>query len=379
MNKGYATAASLAVLAQGWALSPQAQADGFPGIAMIAPGFGYYSIDNGFDSKLKVYGTLDAFVSYHDSGHSSGTQVGGAGAWTNKLGVYARTPVATDTVLETDVEEGFNLNGNTVGQDWSSIGTLRLAVMALRSKEYGKLEFGKTYGMGTPTFADPFLASYGSPYTYLSVPAAGKGAYYLDLRPKHTVAYTTPSFHGLTLGTAASFGLDDHASEGRTLRGGGAKLQYTNNRVILLASFNRYLSDPWEDGGQLKQTANYYKSLSAFYDFGPISTSLTWQRQDVDEAGSPSTTVVTAGFIMPLGKRDLTRLVLVKRTVEFGSKDAYGAMIGYDHFFTPRLATYVHVGMISNQRNSSVTYEGTPVEKPGDDPQNLTVGVYYHF
>ena len=66
MNKGFATAASLAVLAQGWALSSQAQADGFPGIAMIAPGFGYYAIDSGFDSKAKVYGTLDAFASYHD-------------------------------------------------------------------------------------------------------------------------------------------------------------------------------------------------------------------------------------------------------------------------------------------------------------------------
>lgn len=379
MNKGYATAASLAVFAQGLAPVPAAQADGFPGIAMIAPGFGYYAIDSGFDSKLKAYGTLDAFASYHDSGHSTGTQLGGGGAWTNKLGVYARMPVATDTVLEMDVEEGFNVNGNTVGQDWSSIGALRLAVAALRSREYGKLEVGKTYGMGTPTYADPFLASYGSPYTYLALPAAGKGAYYLDLRPKHTVAYTTPTFHGWSAAGAASFGLDDHASEGRTLRGGGAKVQYTDKRLILLASFNRYLSDPWDDNGTLKQTANYYKSLSAFYDFGPFSSSLTWQRQDVDYSASPSTTVVTAGFIMPLGKRDLTRLVLVKRSVEFGGKDAYGAMVGYDHFFTPRLATYVHLGMISNQRNSAVTYAGTPVEQTGDDPQNLSVGVYYHF
>ena len=89
--------------------------------------------------------------------------------------------------------------------------------------------------MATPTYADPFLATYGSPYTYLALPAAGKGAYYLDLRPKHTLAYTSPTFSGFSLGTALSFGFDDAASAGRTVRGGGARLQYRNSRVMLLS------------------------------------------------------------------------------------------------------------------------------------------------
>ncbi|MFK2915069.1 porin [Pseudomonas sp. 3HC3] len=370
---------SLLLMIQGACLAAQAQAEGFPTIARIAPGFGYYGLDHGFDDKLKVYGTVDAFASYHDSQHHTGFKLAGGGAWTNKLGLYARKGLGPDTVVELDVEEGFNLNGKALEGTWDTVGTLRLATVALRSRTLGKLEFGKTYGMATPTYADPFLATYGSPYTYLALPAAGKGAFYLDLRPKHTLAYTSPTLSGFSLGTALSFGFDDAASSGRTVRGGGARLQYRNSRVIALASYNRYYSDPWDDGGVSRQTANDFKSLSAFYDFGPLATSLTWQRQDVDQAGTPSTTLYTFGMMTPVGELDVLRLAVMQRQVSARDKDAWGVMIGYDHFINPRWAIYGRLGMIANQRASSVTYAGTPVDQAGDNPSNISLGMYYHF
>lgn len=370
---------SLLLMIQGACLAAQAQAEGFPTLARIAPGFGYYGVDQGFDDKVKVYGTVDAFASYHDSQHHSGFKLAGGGAWTNKLGLYARKGLTPDTVVELDVEEGFNVNGKALEGTWDTLGTLRLATVALRSRTLGKLEFGKTYSMGTPTYADPFLATYGSPYTYLALPAAGKGAFYLDLRPKHTLAYTSPTLSGFSLGTALSFGFDDAASQGRTVRGGGARLQYRNSWVMLLASYNLYYSDPWDDGGVSRQTANYYKSLSAFYDFGPLATSLTWQRQDVDQAGTPSTTLYTFGVMAPVGERDVLRLAVMQRQVTAHDKDAWGAMVGYDHFITPRWAVYGRLGMIGNQRASSVTYAGTPVDQVGDNPSNVSLGMYYHF
>lgn len=370
---------SLLLIIQGACLAAQAQAEGFPSLARLAPGFGYYGVDNGFNDKLKVYGTVDAFASYHDSQHHSGYKLAGGGAWTNKLGLYVRKGLTPDSALELVAEEGFNINGKALESTWDTLGSLRLAAVALRSKSLGKLEFGKTYNMGTPTYADPFLATYGSPYTYLALPAAGKGAFYLDMRPKHTLAYTSPDFNGFTLGTALSFGFDDAASQGRTVRGGGARLQYRNSRVILLGSYNLYYSDPWDDAGDSRQTANYYKSLSAFYDFGPLSTSLTWQRQDVDQAGTPSTTLYTFGVMAPVGELDVLRLALMQRQVTAHDKDALGVMVGYDHFFTPRWAVYGRVGMIANQRASSVTYAGTPVDQVGDNPSNVSLGMYYHF
>jgi predicted porin len=370
---------SLLLMIQGVCLAAQAQAEGFPTLGRIAPGFGYYGVDNGFDDKLKVYGTVDAFASYHDSQHHSGFRLAGGGAWTNKVGLYARKGLNPDTVLELDVEEGFNVNGKALEGSWDTIGTLRLATVALRSRTLGKLEFGKTYSMGTPTYADPFLATYGSPYTYLALPAAGKGAYYLDLRPKHTLAYTSPTLNGFSIGTALSFGFDDAASQGRTVRGGGARLQYRNSRVMLLASYNLYYSDPWDDAGTSRQTANYYKSLSAFYDFGPLATSLTWQRQDVDQAGTPSTTLYTFGVMAPVGERDVLRLAVMQREVTAREKDAAGVMVGYDHFINPRWAIYGRLGLIANQRASSVTYAGTPVDQVGDNPSNVSLGMYYHF
>lgn len=370
---------SLLLMIQGAFLALQAQAEGFPALDRLAPGFGYYGVDYGFDDQLKVYGTVDAFASYHDSQHHSGYRLAGGGAWTNKLGLYARKGLSPDTVLELDVEEGFNINGKALDATWDSIGSLRLATIALRSRTLGKLEFGKTYSMSTPTYADPFLATYGSPYTYLALPAAGKGAYYLDLRPKHTLAYTSPNLDGFSIGTALSFGFDDAASAGRTVRGGGAKLQYRNSQVMLLASYNLYYSDPYDDGGVSRQTANHYKSLSAFYDFGPLSTSMTWQRQEVDQSGTPSTTLYTFGVLAPVGNRDVLRLAVMQRQVSAGDKDATGVMIGYDHFITPRWAIYGRLGRIVNQRASSVTYAGTPVDQVGDDPSNVALGMYYHF
>ncbi|WP_020193254.1 porin, partial [Pseudomonas putida] len=155
--------------------------------------------------------------------------------------------------------------------------------------------------------------------------------------------------------------------------------QSRNSRVMLLASYNRYYSDPWDDGGVSRQTANDFKSLSAFYDFGPLATSLTWQRQDVDQAGTPSTTLYTFGMMAPVGELDVLRLAVMQRQVSARDKDAWGVMIGYDHFINPRWALYGRLGMIANQRASSVTYAGTPVDQAGDNPSNLSLGMYYHF
>ncbi|WPN45227.1 MULTISPECIES: porin [unclassified Pseudomonas] len=379
MGTSAARNSSLAAMLLGVSLPAVSQAEGFPSIARVAPGFGYYNVDKGFDDKLKFYGTVDAFVNYQDSGHYSGVKVAGGAAWTNKLGLYMRKAVDADTVLEADVEEGFNLNGKALDEHWKQVGALRLAVVALRSRNYGKLEFGKTYGMGTPTYADPFLATYGSPYTYLTSPPAGRGAYYLDLRPKHTLAYTTAKFAGFSLGSALSFGLNDTASSGKTLRGKGVSLQYSNAHWILIGSFNDYLSDPWDDGDRERQTHNYFKSASAFYDFGPLAASLTWQRQDVDYQATPSMTAWTVGIAAPVGKTDVARLSLVQRNIEFGNKDAFGMMLGYDHFLRPNWAIYGRVALIDNHPNSSISYAGIPIEQAGDDPQNLAIGMYYHF
>jgi predicted porin len=371
--------ALLALMMIGLGLAQGANAEGFPALGRVASGFGYYNVDKGYDDKLKLYGTVDAFASYHDSQHHEGLRVEGGGAWTNKLGLYMRKALAEDTVLELDVEEGFNLNGEALEQHWKQIGTLRLAVAALRSKRYGKLEFGKTYNMSTPSYADPFLAVYGSPYTFLTLPPSGKGAYYLDMRPKHTLAYTTPTVAGFSVGTAVTFGFDDTASAGKTVRGKGVKVQYANARMMLLGSFNDYLSDPWNDDGHERQTHNYFKSASAFYDFGPFSSSLTWQRQDVDQQDTPSMTAWTLGFMAPVGKTDVARLMVVQRDVETGGKNATGVMIGYDHFLKPNWAIYGRVAMIANKMKSSSSYAGIPVEESGDDPRNLAVGMYYHF
>ncbi|MFJ2982640.1 MULTISPECIES: porin [unclassified Pseudomonas] len=361
----------------GLGLPLASEADGFPSIGRVASGFGYYNVDKGYDDTLKVYGTVDAFVNYQESGHYSGYKIAGGGAWTNKLGLYMRKALGPDTVLEMDVEEGFNVNGQAFAQHWKQIGGLRLALVALRSRDYGKLEFGKTYGMGTPTYADPFLATYGSPYTYLTSPPAGNGAYYLDMRPKHTLAYTTPKFAGFSVGSAVSLGLNDTASSGKTLRGKGVSVQYSNARWIVLGSFNDYLSDPW--GEDNRQTHNYFTSASVFRDFGPVAGSLTWQRQDVDNHATPSLQAWTLGFSAPVGKADVARLALVKRDIEFGDKDAYGMMIGYDHFLLPQWAIYGRLALIANRPESAITYAGIPLEQVGDDPQNVAIGMYYHF
>lgn len=371
--------ALLALMMVSVGIAQGVRAEGFPALGRVASGFGYYNVDKGYDDKLKLYGTVDAFASYHDSQHHAGLRVEGGGAWTNKLGLYMRKALADDTVLELDVEEGFNLNGEALEQHWKQIGTLRLAVAALRSKQYGKLEFGKTYNMSTPSYADPFLAVYGSPYTFLTLPPSGKGAYYLDMRPKHTLAYTMPTLGGFSVGTAVTFGFDDTASAGKTVRGKGVKVQYANARMMLLGSFNDYLSDPWNDDGHERQTHNYFKSASAFYDFGPFSSSLTWQRQDVDQRDTPSMKAWTLGFMAPVGKTDVARLMVVQRDVETGDKNATGVMIGYDHFLKPNWAVYGRVAMIANRMKSSLSYAGIPVEEAGDDPGNLAVGMYYHF
>jgi len=205
------------------ALPASTLAAGFPGVGRTISGIGYYNVDTGFDSKLRVYGTIDGFADHYDSTAHSGGRFEGGGAWTNKLGVYWRQNIAEDTVLEALLEEGFNLNGTALDQHWRQIGALRYAVVALRSKQWGKLEYGKTANVSAPTYADSFYAALGSPYTFLTSASSGQGWYVLDPRPKHSLVYTTPSFSGFSVGTAMSFGFDRAASinDGKTVRGKG--------------------------------------------------------------------------------------------------------------------------------------------------------------
>ncbi|MDE3737273.1 hypothetical protein PSH28_11760 [Pseudomonas resinovorans] len=116
-----------------------------------------------------------------------------------------------------------------------------------------------------------------------------------------------------------------------------------------------------------------------FYDFGPLASSLTWQRQDVDYATTPSMEARTLGLMAPVGRTDVARLLLVHRDLEFGERDATGVMLGYDHFLQSNLALYLRVALIDNQSQSSLSHAGIPLEQPGDDPHNVAIGVYYHF
>lgn len=127
------------------------------------------------------------------------------------------------------------------------------------------------------------------------------------------------------------------------------------------------------------QTHNYFKSTTLFYDFGPVSADLNWQRQTVDHPTTPTMTAITLGMVAPVGKADVARLVWVHRHLSADEQDATGAMLGYDHFINRHWAIYGRLGAIKNQPKAYVSYAGIPLEQGGDDPQNLAIGTYYHF
>jgi predicted porin len=149
--------------------------------------------------------------------------------------------------------------------------------------------------------------------------------------------------------------------------------------VAVLAGYNRYWSDPYDTPTQAdKQTRNDYYSLTGLYDFGPFSVSLAWQRQEVRANEVPTLDVLTGGLMLPVGK-DLARAVLVKRRVQGSDNDAWGFMVGYDHFFTAQTAVYVRAGVVVNQSDAGQTYAAIPLEERDDTPQDLAIGVYHHF
>jgi predicted porin len=371
-----------ALLSFGLMSSGVVDAEGFPALKMLAPGFGPYTFDTPKEDAFKVYGTLDGYVDTYNSGSTSGTRFAGGGAWTNKVGLFFRKSLNDDLSLLGVVEEGFNFDGNALSHNssWVDVGRLRLAALALESKTWGKLEVGKTYSMNAPAFVDPFLVvSKESPYSSLSLPVHAPGSYALDLRPKNSLAYTTPKWHGLSLGSILSFGVDDATSTGRMIRGEGMRVNYWSPTLVLLGGYNRYWSDPFEtpDSSHF-QVRNDYYFVTGMYDFGPLSASLTWQQQDVKAVGVPQLNVITAGAMMPVGT-DLARAVLVSRQVQGSNNDAWGVMVGYDHFFTPQTAIYVRAGLVVNEPNAGQTLAAIPLGDRGDTPQDLAVGVYHHF
>jgi len=214
----------------------------------------------------------------------------------------------------------------------------------------------------------------------LSLTPSGPGWHSLDVRPKHTLAYTTPSINGFKVATAMSFGFDRAASinDGRTLRGKGISLNYSNPQLMVMASYNDYLSNPWDNGSQFIQSHNIYKSASVFYDFGPFSSNITWQRQEVRFDSTPAVDNWTLGALLPVGEKHLARLLVTHREVGASQRNAIGILLGYDHFLRHNLAVYARIGVISNQRQSAIGYAGLPVDH-GDELNSVAVGMYWHF
>ncbi|GAB1616980.1 porin [Pseudomonas sp. NGC7] len=327
--------------------------------------------------------SLDAYVDNYDSGGRSGTRLAGGGAWTNKVGVFAKVRISDDLLAVADVEEGFNFDGDALSRNnstWQDIGRLRLAMVGLRSKAFGKLDVGKTYGVTAPTMLDPFYAPAKlSPYSSLSAPVATPGSYYVDVRPKHTLVYTTPRWQGWSLASALTFNYDSASSSGREIRGKGVRLDYMSPTVVALAGFSRYWSNPYFDSDNHEvQTANDYIFASAAYDLGPASLSLAWQRQTVDTNIAPDLNVITAGVMIPHGN-NLIRGVVVRRMVDGKDKNAWGAMVGYDYFISKRSAVYVRAGLVVNEADANQTMAAIPLENADDTPQIFALGVYHHF
>ena len=192
-------------------------------------------------SAVTLYGIVDNGIGYQSSGTTLGSTSGGHSIVKMTTGVYAADRLGfkgsedlggqTQAIFQ--LEEGFNAaNG---AEATSGLAFSRVAYVGLTNPAYGTLSAGREYSTYY-TFLQPFSPEPKVTGFYGAHPG-DIDAMDTDYHVNNAIVYTSPNFHGLTLGgTYALGGVAGSLNTGSSWSFGA---QYLNGPIGVAAAFWR--------------------------------------------------------------------------------------------------------------------------------------------
>ncbi|WP_258002298.1 porin [Burkholderia sp. WAC0059] len=240
-------------------------------------------------SSVTLYGIVDAGFTYNSNsgGQKQYALTSGNGAG-DRWGLRGREDLGNGLAAIFDVESGFSMVNGTTSQGGTMFG--RQAYVGLAGSNYGQLTMGRLTAL-----SNDYVAKFSSGSTWAAA-GTGYGAHVGDIdnlvalnRTNNSIKYQTPTWNGLTIGGAYTFGgVAGETSENQIWQAGA---NYANGPVKLAVSYllaknpnysffgntakasatgNNLTSDSVAYGGYASAGSEQILAGGGSYTFGPL-------------------------------------------------------------------------------------------------------------
>ncbi len=179
-------------------------------------------------SSVTLYGVIDNFIEYTDTGTHATARMGSSGLYGSRWGLKGTENLGDGLKAGFVLEEGFNVNNGTFADSTREFN--RQAYVSLSKDNFGEVRFGR---QTSPMF---FTEGQLDAFVGASIASGLNNLSDYTVRTDNTVAYLSPTFGGVSAEVYYGFG-----TTGNGLAGANASyqaaLRYIRNRIYLAAVY----------------------------------------------------------------------------------------------------------------------------------------------
>ncbi|WP_246795321.1 porin [Burkholderia perseverans] len=332
----------------------------------LALAFGALPLVAHADSSVTLYGIVDEFFQYVNTGSGYTAGVGSSGQWASRIGLRGHEDLGAGNYVGFDLQNGFNPNDGSFATPGSMFN--RQAWVGIGGN-WGEARIGR---QNSPLFNDQGgLDAFGA-----STQASGfSNMMTFVVRTSNTLSYTSPTLAGLQFSVYVGFG------DAGGLRSGGSSYQadvtYAHGPFSAVAAAQAVRS---ADSGTLDRTAE----VGAGYQIGKTTVYLGWSGAkwadlglDVNIYGVSALYQLTSAQALSFGGT-----YLHDETGQGANAKQLAAL--YTYTLSKRTSVYGTVSFLQNRGTASYRLAGSanaglPLAYPGSDARGFQLGIVHRF
>jgi predicted porin len=315
---------------------------------------------------VTVYGIVDEFVQYVDTGKGYTAAMGSSGQWASRFGFKGTEDIGGGTAVNFVLENGFVPTTGALASSGSMFN--RQAWVGL-SGNWGQVRAGR---QNSPLFIDEGrMDAFGA----VTQASGLDNITTYGIRTSNTLSYISPTFYGLK--GSVFVGLGDAGG----LRGTGASYQFD-------VTYDQGPFSAFVAGQALRNTANAPTDRTILsgvsYALGnfTIYGAYTWAKWD-DLAIDANTYGVSLGYtIDPFNYVAAGWAQLTDRSSAGNGARQFSAL--YTHQVSKRTNFYAAISFLQNRGLATYTLAGAanaglPLAYPGADARGVQLGIVHRF
>lgn len=326
-------------------------------------------------SSVTLYGKIDLGL-VMDSGNAAGKSVrissGVSGG--SRLGFRGEEDIGGGSKVAFQLETGFCADSAANAPNFCTGGNNfmgRQAHVDLHTA-FGTLVVGRQYSFGynAASDLDPFENGYAGQVENTD----GRGDYLVDTsgtRLNNSVAYTTPSFDGLTAGAEMAFG--EQTGDWRAGRELGGLIKYDHGPLYATVAYYGV------GNGNGQGDARRATTGGATYDFGVVKVHGLVQKVNGEPTGASRLDALNlmAGVTVPINSGNLLASFVRHDDRSAANQDANQWGVGYVYALSKRTSVYTAYAHISNRNQAGFLVGNATDDGTGDKAFNL--GITHKF